>query len=147
MALLENMGSALETIGTHIKVLPAVGGAVEYLQRPDADEIDDVLVPRIGKVHFYSYDAIPVPLELIRRGPNEFHVYARTEHHAAEMCRMGDVATAGLQEREQRKDHITGDEPLCFDRQQTEEIDDLVWKEHAEGQQYTADRAGGSDDH
>ncbi len=59
-----------------------------------ADEIGlngTVLVPRIGKVHFYSYDAIPVPLELIRRGPNEFHVHATTEHHAAEINWPGPV--------------------------------------------------------
>ena len=42
-------------------------------------------------VGFYSYDAVPVPLELVRTGPNEFHVYSTTEHHAAEINWPGPV--------------------------------------------------------
>jgi len=44
MSVLENMRTALGTLGTGITVLPAVGGAVEFLQRPDGDEVDDSLV-------------------------------------------------------------------------------------------------------
>jgi len=59
-----------------------------------ADEIglnDRILVERIGVVHNYSYDAIPVPLEIINRGINTFHIFANTEHHAAEVNWPGPV--------------------------------------------------------
>ena len=46
MPLLQNLGPALAVLGGSVKILPAVGGAVEFLQRPDADEIDDGLVNR-----------------------------------------------------------------------------------------------------
>jgi len=44
MAFLNNMASALAALRSNVSVLPAVGGAVEYLQRPDADEVDDSFV-------------------------------------------------------------------------------------------------------
>jgi hypothetical protein len=44
MRILRSLGPALDLLAENVKVLPAVGGAVEYLQRPDADEIDDALV-------------------------------------------------------------------------------------------------------
>ncbi len=44
MPYFENLGPALAVLAVNIKILPAVGGAVEYLQRPDPDEIDDGLV-------------------------------------------------------------------------------------------------------
>jgi len=44
MSVLENMTAAFRTLGSGVKVLPAVGGAVEFLQRPDSEEIDDSLV-------------------------------------------------------------------------------------------------------
>lgn len=43
------------------------------------------LTPRVGLVHDYSFDAIPVPVELLQQGDNEFFIYATTEHHAAEV--------------------------------------------------------------
>ena len=59
-----------------------------------ADEIglnDSILVERIGVVHDYSYDAIPVPIEIIKRGTNTFHIFSDTEHHAAEVNWPGPV--------------------------------------------------------
>ncbi len=50
-----------------------------------------ILVPNIGKVHWFSYDAIPVPLDLLRRGDNEFYVFSTTEEHAAEVNWPGPV--------------------------------------------------------
>ena len=44
MAVSDNLRAAPYSLAESIKVLPAVGGAVEFLQRPGADEIDDVLV-------------------------------------------------------------------------------------------------------
>jgi len=37
---------ALELLGKNVNILPATGVAVEDLQHPDKDEIDDVLVHR-----------------------------------------------------------------------------------------------------
>jgi len=59
-----------------------------------AEEIglnDRMLVERIGVVHDYSYDAIPVPLEIIKRGVNIFHIFSNTERHAAEVNWPGPV--------------------------------------------------------
>ena len=59
-----------------------------------ADEIgmnDKMLVERVGKVHDYSYDFIPVPIDIIRQGVNTFHIFSNTEHHAAEINWSGPV--------------------------------------------------------
>ena len=59
-----------------------------------AEEIglnDKMLVERIGVVHNYSYDAIPVPVEIIKQGANTFHIFSSTEHHAAEVNWPGPV--------------------------------------------------------
>jgi len=50
-----------------------------------------ILVEKIGRVHDYSYDAIPVPLENINQGTNVFHIFSNTEHHAAEVNWPGPV--------------------------------------------------------
>jgi hypothetical protein len=55
-----------------------------------ADHAEDIglngqkLVDKVGLVHDYSFDEIPVPLELVKRR-NEFHIYSTTKHHAAEV--------------------------------------------------------------
>lgn len=43
------------------------------------------LVDRVGLVHNYSFDSIPVPKGLLRTGPNIFHVFSNTKEHAAEI--------------------------------------------------------------
>ena len=43
------------------------------------------LVERVGAVHHYSYDLIPVPIELIKTGANVFHILSHTEEHAIEV--------------------------------------------------------------
>jgi len=53
-----------------------------------ADEIGlngTKLVERVGLVHNYSFDSIPVPLDVLRPGPNVFHIFSNTEEHAAEV--------------------------------------------------------------
>lgn len=59
-----------------------------------ADEIalnGHVLCRRIGRVHDHSFDRIPVPPDLLRKGRNEFSIYAETEHHMAEVNWPGPV--------------------------------------------------------
>jgi len=43
------------------------------------------LVDRVGLVHNYSFDSIPVPKGLLRTGSNIFHVFSNTKEHAAEI--------------------------------------------------------------
>lgn len=43
------------------------------------------LVNRAGLVHNYSFDSIPVPVSLVQRGQNTFHIYSTTQEHAAEI--------------------------------------------------------------
>ncbi|MFB3903663.1 MAG: hypothetical protein ACE15E_09435 [Acidobacteriota bacterium] len=59
-----------------------------------ADEIGvngQRLVERVGLVHNYSHDAIPVPVRLLRKGDNTFHIFSKTEEHAAEVNWPGPV--------------------------------------------------------
>jgi hypothetical protein len=59
-----------------------------------ADEIGlngTKLLDRIGRVHNFSHDAIRVPVELLRKGRNEFYIFSKTEHHAAEINWPGPV--------------------------------------------------------
>lgn len=49
------------------------------------------LTDRVGLVHNYSFDAVPVPIRLIRTGENIFDIFSTTEHHAAEVNWPGPV--------------------------------------------------------
>lgn len=54
------LSKAIEILGSEINVLPATGGAVEYLHRPDADEIDDALLnAEIDHVREFAEDPAP----------------------------------------------------------------------------------------
>ncbi|NJD01208.1 MAG: hypothetical protein FIA99_01100 [Ruminiclostridium sp.] len=62
--------------------------AVSTWSAAHADEIglnDIKLVGNVGLVHDYSYDRIPVSLDIVKQGVNTFYVYSETEHHAAEI--------------------------------------------------------------
>jgi hypothetical protein len=51
---------ALDLLGNNLNILPATGSAVEDLQHPDADEIEDVLINReVGEVTAFA--EIPQP--------------------------------------------------------------------------------------
>jgi hypothetical protein len=59
-----------------------------------ADEVGlngDKLLDRIGPVHNFSFDSIPVPLNHLRRGVNKFHIFSNTKEHAAEVNWPGPV--------------------------------------------------------
>ncbi len=49
------------------------------------------LVDHVGVVHDYSYDFIPVPLKILRKGRNEFHIFSNTKEHSAEVNWPGPV--------------------------------------------------------
>ena len=42
------------------------------------------LIDKVGFVHDYSFDEVPVPLNMVKPH-NRFHIYSATEHHAAEV--------------------------------------------------------------
>lgn len=52
---------------------------------------DAKLVDRIGLVHNYSFDAIPVPPRLLRTGVNRYYVTSKTTEHAPEINWPGPV--------------------------------------------------------
>ena len=45
-----NIIPILDLLGRQIKILPATGGAVEELQHPDQDEIEDIILSKEDKV-------------------------------------------------------------------------------------------------
>lgn len=50
---------------------------------------DRQVVPRVGWTHDYSYDEVPVPLDLLRLGTNELFTASRTSHHGVEVLWPG----------------------------------------------------------
>jgi len=67
---LKELLPALEVLANGLEILPAMGGAVEDLQHPDADEIDDLLVNRdVGRVTAFHEDPEPSTASLYRPTP------------------------------------------------------------------------------
>jgi len=57
-------------LGKEIKVLPAMGGAVEYLQRPDQEEIEDAVINKdINTVNAFAETPEPIPPNIYRPTP------------------------------------------------------------------------------
>ncbi len=52
---------------------------------------DTKLADRVGFVHNYSFDAIPVPLKILKPGVNTFFIFSDTKEHAAEVNWPGPV--------------------------------------------------------
>ena len=44
-----------------------------------------LLTNNVGKVHDYSFDSIEIPVNLLKQGINQFHIYSNTSEHAAEI--------------------------------------------------------------
>lgn len=79
-SMLGNLGLALDLLSDNVKILPAVGGAVEYLQRPDADEIDDSLanqdldlVTEMGETKPPAKATVNIPVPPVLR--RERHIF------------------------------------------------------------------------
>ncbi len=49
------------------------------------------LVDRVGLVHNYSFNPVPVPVDLLVNGTNAFYLFSSTEEHAAEVNWPGPV--------------------------------------------------------
>ncbi len=69
---------AIKLLSEKLQVLPAAGGAVEDLQRPDEDELEDMLINRDSKeVTAFAETPEPSPSDLYRSTPALF----RAEKH------------------------------------------------------------------
>ena len=71
---------ALELLATNVDILPAVGGAMEDLERPDVDELEDMLVNRdVKEVTDFLESPTPELSNLYRATPplfrDEKHLY------------------------------------------------------------------------
>jgi hypothetical protein len=82
---------ALELLGKNVNILPATGKAVEDLQHPDQDEIDDVLVHReMGKeITAFAETPEPSTKNIYRATPP----LPRTEHHLFRFFIDGSLRT------------------------------------------------------
>ncbi|MDI6788811.1 MAG: hypothetical protein QME51_10610, partial [Planctomycetota bacterium] len=60
----------IDLLGKEIRVLPATGGAVEDLQRPDADELDDALINAdVKDIDTFAEEPTPEPNKLYKSAP------------------------------------------------------------------------------
>jgi len=72
------LSPALDLLGQNFKILPAVGGAVEDLQHPDREELDDTLLTRGEEaIEAFAETPEPAPDNLYRHTPSLF----RNENH------------------------------------------------------------------
>lgn len=74
------LSPALQLLGNNVDILPAVGGAVEELERPDEDEIEDMLInAEMRQVTDFLEVPTPDPVHLYRPTPplfrHERHLY------------------------------------------------------------------------
>ncbi len=61
---------ALKLLGNNLNILPATGGAVEDLQRPDIDELEDILINReVDEVTAFAETPEPSISNLYRPTP------------------------------------------------------------------------------
>jgi len=80
----------LDLIGREIKVLPATGGAVEDLQHPDQDEIEDSLLNKgTGNVTVFAETPEPNPQRIYRSTPP----LVRSEKHFFRFFIDGSIRT------------------------------------------------------
>lgn len=82
---------ALELLSSNMKILPATGGAVEDLQHPDRDEIDDILVHRDmdNEVTAFAEEPEPSTPDIYKPVPP----LPRTERHLFRFFIDGSIRT------------------------------------------------------
>jgi hypothetical protein len=81
---------AIELLANQIEVLPATGGAVEDLQRPDEDELEDMLINRdSGEITAFAETPEPTLASLYRPTPPLF----RKENHLYRFFIDGSLRT------------------------------------------------------
>jgi len=87
---LRSITPAIELLSEQIDVLPAYGGAVEDLQWPDADEMEDMLINRdSGEITEFLEDPLPDVANLYRPTPPLY----RSERHLFRFFIDGSIRT------------------------------------------------------
>ncbi|RMD63602.1 hypothetical protein D6833_05455, partial [Candidatus Parcubacteria bacterium] len=80
----------LELLGNNLHILPATGGAVEDLQHPDVEEIEDTLINReLSEVTAFAETPTPSPHQLYRPTPP----LPRQERHLFRFFIDGSIRT------------------------------------------------------
>lgn len=80
----------LNVLGKELKILPATGGAVEDLQRPDQEEVEDILVDtEANTITTFAETPKPDPKNLYRHTPP----LSRTEKHLFRFFIDGSIRT------------------------------------------------------
>jgi len=87
------LAPALDLLGNRLNILPATGGAVEDLQHPDVDEIEDALINReVGEVTAFAETPEPSIANLYRATPP----LSRRERHLFRFFIDGSLRTYHL---------------------------------------------------
>jgi hypothetical protein len=87
---LKSITPILELLGREIKILPATGGAVEELQHPDQDEIEDIIINKDQEVINTFAEAPEPDLQNIYRPTHPLH---RTQKHLFRFFIDGSIRT------------------------------------------------------
>ncbi|HIC91293.1 MAG TPA: hypothetical protein EYP21_04380 [Syntrophaceae bacterium] len=87
---LSSITPLLDLLGKEIKILPATGGAVEELQHPDQEEIEDIVINKdVETVTSFAETPEPNPQNIYRKTP----LLPRTENHLFRFFIDGSIRT------------------------------------------------------
>lgn len=80
----------LELLGREVKILPAIGGAVEELLHPDQEEIEDIVINKgMETISAFAEDPEPNPQNIYRQTPP----LSRTQNHLFRFFIDGSIRT------------------------------------------------------
>ena len=87
---LSSITPLLDLLGKEIKILPATGGAVEELQHPDQEEIEDIVINKdVETVTSFAETPEPNPQNIYRKTP----LLPRTKNHLFRFFIDGSIRT------------------------------------------------------
>lgn len=97
---LSSITPLLELLGREIKILPAIGGAVEELQHPDQEEIEDIIINKeMENIKTFAEIPEPDPQKIYRSTPP----LLRTQKHLFNFFIDGSISIyflgTGIEER------------------------------------------------
>lgn len=87
---LSSITPILDLLGREVKILPATGGAVEDLQHPDQEEIEDIIINKeMGNVTAFAETPEPDPSNIYRPTPP----ITRAQNHLFRFFIDGSIRT------------------------------------------------------
>lgn len=87
---LASISPLLDLLGKEVKILPATGGAVEELQHPDQEEIEDIVINKdVENVSAFAETPEPDPQNIYRSTPP----LPRTKNHLFQFFIDGSIRT------------------------------------------------------